>query len=297
MIRKRGIALLLILALTLTTVLSGCGEIDMTKDISRQFKTTVDEVMKEIPEPQANEPGSDWIIFAMLQTDMIRSKDYISAYYDSLRAQVKSTKGDVGDYPTDKIKLAMLAMAHNQTPRDVEGYNLIAEADNYDEIIEQGLNGPMFALIGSQYCKRRLKNEDKYVKYLLNHQDPAGGFSYEDRAVLDMTAMGITALSFYQGREGVYEAIEKGKKRIEAELENPTEEISCEAISQIIIAYSQLKIDVRKTDLLERLAEFRVGNVFAHKPGGEFNPMATEQACLALASVVKYTKGEKIYEK
>lgn len=297
MIKKRSIAGLLALIMVFTTCLTGCGDVDMTKDVSGQFKTTVDKVIKEIPAPQFGQPGTDWIVFGMLQTDLIRSKDYIMAYYDSAKAIVKSRDGQVGDYPTDKIKMAMLVRAYGMSASEFEGYNLISEADNYDEIIDQGLNAVMYAIIGAKFCKYKLKNEDKYVEYLLAHQDDEGGFSYEGGSVIDMTGMGLSALSFYQGRPGVNEAIDKAKARLESEIANPKEELTCEAISQAIIGYSQLKIDVRKTKLLELLSEFRIDNLFAHKRGGGYNPMATEQACLALASVVKYTKGGKIYEK
>lgn len=297
----RKTCFILLMLMVVSQIFSACSaEIDLAEKPEAQIEQTASYVLEKNAPIQANSAGNDWILFAMLQSGNKISKEYVSEYIDAVRALIKKNNGKAGEYATDSIKLSMVIHAAGENPEDVDGYNLIKVADDFRYVTEQGLNGPMYALIGARFCGYKLKNETRYINYLLSHQTKGGGFTYGEDAFIDMTAMGIAALSRYRDRPEVDRALKLCEKRLDQKLEavkDTEEEENCEALSQAIIAKTMLKRDMSKSGLIERLKKYKKGKAFAHVKSGEESDIATEQAMLALAAVAIRNRGGVLYEK
>jgi hypothetical protein len=77
-------------------------------------------------------------------------------------------------------------LAIGKNPSDVGGYNLLKPLGDYEAVIEQGINDPIFALLALDsgdyampVCKeaKTRASRDAYIVYILNQQHSDIGWS------------------------------------------------------------------------------------------------------------------------
>lgn len=250
--------------------------------------------------------SGSWMVFCLKESgsDAI-DEDQLTAYYDSLRGFVKSHKGVLSeDRYTTYERTSMAVKALGQDPTSVEGYDLMAPVDNYEGVCYQGINAEIYALISSHYTGYTLKNEEKYKKDILDAQTEDGGISFNgNEGDVDITAMAIQALSFYDDAE-TKAAVESACAFLSSQQQDDGSYGNCESTAQVIIALGTLKGDPAgaadfvkdgKT-LLDGLMLYRTDDGFTHKAGGDTDMMATQQAMLALIAAEKGAAGESVFE-
>lgn len=260
--------------------------------ISKVFTTN-------ITEPTINTTGGDWVVIALARGG-VEAEEYYNSYYKNAVATIKACGGVLSDRKYTEYARVTLAMtAIKKDASDIEGYNLVSKLLEYDNVIKQGINGSIFALIAldsGNYYSDNLDIRNKYLENILAKQHSDGGFGMGAESEVDVTSMALQALKKYKSREDVSACIDSALQYIQGANKYQTSEDT----SQVIIALSALGID-SKTDsrffaqgksAYDTLMEYSSGNGFEHIKGGGYDQMATEQGLLAMVAYERF-KNEK----
>lgn len=137
-------------------------------------------------------------------------------------------------------------MEHPTSNIGEKRFNLFSYINDYDKVILQGINGPIFALTAKVLCgDSDIETAQKYKEFILNHQNSDGSFGLsQNMPDTDITAMAISALSLCNDSQEIDNAINKAflylssiQKNDGSFTANPNEsEGNSESISQVIIA-------------------------------------------------------------
>ncbi|MEG2521355.1 MAG: prenyltransferase/squalene oxidase repeat-containing protein [Anaerovoracaceae bacterium] len=301
--RKTIVAIMLVVMLLIT----GCGAKNLEENLNNEIKDLGNIVLEKTPEATVSSVGGEWAVIGLSQSGVKVDENYYNVYLDNVRAKVKSTKGKIDGNFTDSARIILALTAIGKSPKNIEGYDLTKEIDNYGEAVDQGINGVAYGLIASNSCDTKLKNEEKYVDYLLNSQLKDGSFTFDEggqSGQIDVTAMVIQALSYYKDRPEINKAINKATKFLSGKQLKDGTMGSCEATCQTIIGLRSIGINPfeeetfikEKATLGNSLLEFKVKEGFAHKVGEEPSGMATEQSLLAMAALKKIEEKKGLYE-
>ena len=309
---KRIKQITLIMVLIAMLMLAACGEKTPSADIESVQNSVAESVYENAPEPITGSIGGEWSVIALARSDYGPGDEYYDKYYENLCKYVKDMKGDLsGSKFTEYARPSMALAAIGKNPEDVEGYDLMKPAADFNFVKKQGINGPVFALIAANMCgyKPVLIKEDEYIEYILSCEIEGGGFSLEGSKgspYIDITAMVVQALSFYIDNDEVKEAVDRAVDVMADMCQKSDGYDSSESISQTIIALTAAGIDPVTDDrfamngknLVDVFCEYKTdNNMFEHEKGEGGDTMATEQALCALDAVVLYKEGTLLYEK
>ena len=221
-----------------------------------------------------------------------------------------------------RVILAMTAIGADVT--DVGGYNLLEKLADYNKVIFQGVNGPVWALIALDSYGYDIPvvsgvavqtTREMLIDYLLDSQISDGGWNLTATALssdVDITAMALQALAPYcNANAEVQTAVDNAVAYLssvqnEAGGYSSWDTANSESIAQVVVALTALNIDVR-TDarfikegntMLDALMQFYVeGGGFKHIVSGSRDGMATEQAYYALAAYFRYVESKtRLYD-
>lgn len=269
----------------------------------------------------------DWtaMAFSMLGVD----EDY-EAYLSSLESYVTEHYKADGylhrSKSTEWHRIALTVMALGGNPEsfgdDANGnpINLIADGTyNFggDDIGAQGNNAYIYALITLDAKNFSVPENARYtreylISSLLANQEEDGGFGIMKGASdIDITAMALQSLAPYTADADVSAAVDKALDMLSAaQNEDGTftnwQSTSSESCAQVIIALCALGLDP-KTDerfvkneasVFDALMSFRLSDgSFSHSlDDKESDAIATEQAILALCSMIKAREGKRLYD-
>ena len=274
------------------------------------YKTTGDYI-SGLGTPGVGSIGGEWMTIGLARS----GRDVPSDYYDAVVDHVKANIDENGrlDYArsteNSRIILALTAIGKDVT--DVGGYNLLGGLDSMEFIENQGINGPIWALIAldsHDYPTSGDVTREKLVQTILNAALENGGWALTGTtADPDMTAMAMQALApYYDTDENVRAAVDKALDVLSA-AQLPTGGFASwgsensEACAQVIVALTALGIDPATDSrfvkngmtALDALASFYVdGGGFRHTASGELDGMATEQGYYALAAYYRFVNGQ-----
>lgn len=269
----------------------------------------------------------DWTAMAFTMLDI--DEDY-DAYLSALQTYVTEHYETDGylhrSKATEWHRIALTVMALGGNPEsfgtDANGnsVNLIADGTyNFggEDIGAQGNNAYIYALITLDAGNFTVPNSARYsreylINALLKNQEEDGGFGImKGKSDVDITAMAIQALAPYSGQSEVYTAIDKALSMLSAAQNDDGsftnwDNVSSESCSQVIIALCSLGLDP-KTDerfvknensVFVALMSFRLSDgSFSHNlDSKESDAIATEQAILALCSMIKARDGKRLYD-
>lgn len=300
---KKWVSMILVLVLLIGTV--GCGG-QKEVDIVQETEMTASWVLEATPEPVVGSIGGDWAVKGVLDSGLEddRIDSFKQSYIDDVNAQAKLTKGDIDEnYFTTYGRIAIGLAAAGEDSLDVQGYNLPKKLDNMEKILEQGVIGCSYALIGAKVSGYDLKNEEKYVDYLvdeINQQE-----LYDLEVWVDMLAMAVEALSYYSEDEEIRETIEKSLDGLARFQKEDGSYGNCESTAEVIIAATMAGVDL-KTDerfvkdgntLIDGLLMFKANDQYLHTVDGKGGntQMSTEKALLALVALKNFEHGSKLY--
>ena len=274
------------------------------------YKTTGDYI-SGLGTPGVGSIGGEWMTIGLARS----GRDVPSDYYDAVVDYVKANIDENGrlDYArsteNSRIILALTAIGKDVT--DVGGYNLLGGLDSMEFIENQGINGPIWALIAldsHDYPTSGDVTREKLVQTILDAALENGGWALTGTtADPDMTAMAMQALApYYDTDENVRAAVDKALDVLSA-AQLPTGGFASwgsensEACAQVIVALTALGIDPATDSrfvkngmtVLDALASFYVdGGGFRHTASGELDGMATEQGYYALAAYYRFVNGQ-----
>lgn len=280
-------------------------------DIAQRLSAQGDYLVKTVSQPAVGATGGEWAVLGLARAEHPVPEDYFTNYYANVEAYVQSCQGVLHNKKyTEYSRLVLALTALGKDPRDVAGYDLLAPLSDFEQVIWQGINGPIWALLAldsAQYPiaaappgKTQTTRED-LVQHILAKEASGGGWGMGDTAEVDITAMAIQALAPYYGQAAVHDAVERGLTFLSDKQDDQggfanVEEGSCESCAQVIIALTALGIDpmedprFQKNDrsVLDAMNDYAVDDGgFCHIPGTDVNGMATEQAFLALAAYIR----------
>lgn len=269
----------------------------------------------------------DWtaLAFSILDVD-----DDYDAYLSALESYVTecySTQGGLHrSKATEWHRIALTVAALGRDPEnfgtnsDGEPINLIADGTyNFsgNSLGAQGNNAYIFALLTLDSKSFSVPEDSLYTReYILNAlldaQEEDGGFGLiQGASDIDITAMTLQALAPYVGTADVDEAVSKALSML-SDLQNEDGSFSSynvpssESCSQIIIALCSLGIDPKEDErfikngnsVYDAFMSFKLSNGgFKHNSDSdEADAIATEQAMLALCSMIKMRDGKRLYD-
>jgi hypothetical protein len=248
---------------------------------------------------------SDWAALGLAKAGHTVPESYVI----SAKSAIKEWSNGGFTKVTDLERLAIALGAIGYDPQNFQGINPIGGIFEHPNMMKQGINGPIYALLVLSSGSYNLPtsnqwNKDNLLDAVLKQQNTDGGWSLAagGKSTVDITAMALTALSGFSSMDGIQSSVNKGVQWLTtAQLANGGFNDSgdnSESVAQVIIALSALKIDSTTfgksgKDALSHLLSFRQADGgFAHMQGLGTNGMASEQALLALVAYNSFSKGE-----
>lgn len=285
-------------------------------DISLELNNTLSYLYSAVPEPVVGSVGGEWAVLALARGGYLGADNpYYAQYYNRVVETLEASGGVLHSIKyTEYSRVIMALSSIGRDSINVGGYNLVERLADYDKVIWQGVNGPVYALIALDTMGYEIPpasgaatqaTRGMYLQRILDLEIDGGGWSVTGgSADVDMTAMTIQALSRYMDNAEAAAAVERGLSKL-SELQRDNGgyaswgSINAESCAQVVIALSSLNIDaandprfIKGRSALDALLDFYVeGGGFRHVMEGEVNQMATEQAAGALIAYSRFANG------
>ena len=279
-------------------------------NLSDMYNNTGAWLYNTVTDPIVGSVGGEWTILGLARSEYAVSDLYYTKYYSNVVIELEESGGVLSETKyTEYSRLIIALTSIGENVTDVSGYNLLEYLSNYDNIIKQGLNGPIFALIAldtAPYEIPKIKGvgtqttRDNLIGYILNEQLPDGGWAYSgDKADVDMTAMVLQALArYYDTNTDVKIAVDKALDVLSGMQKEDGGFLSwgsdnLESNAQVLTALCALGInpatDERFTKdgntVLTAMSDYYVaGGGFGHADASIQDLMATDQGYYALTA-------------
>ena len=272
-------------------------------------KETAAALIEELSSDEEVGPGYEWSIIAIAGSSLGDSPEARTVYQrfqENMRLQIKRTGGVLSeDRPTENAKAAIALHMIGIDPADVEGYDLLDQLEDEDAVKEQGINGPIWALIASAASGRTLDAEPSYLDELMQAQSEDGAVTYDGKTGdVDITAMAVQALAaFADENEDAAGAAAAARDWLAGQQKAEGDYGNAESTAQVILAIGCLGEDPAAaedfvkdgTSLLDGLMIYRTDGGFSHEKGEAVNTMATEQSLCALDAIRLAEEGRTLY--
>jgi len=304
-------------------------------EVQTQIKDTAAFMQKAVTDPVIASVGGDWTIFGLARSDVPVPDAYYAKYYANVEKILKEKSGKLHNVKYteyDRVILALTSMGRNID--DVAGYNLREPLADFDTLIKQGINGPIFALIAldSKHYEipivtgvKTQTTRELLVDYILNREISGGGWALGEKPDVsdaDVTSMAIQGLApYFETNSKVKAAVDRGvawlsKAQTADGGYTSWGSVNSESIAQVVVAVSSLGIDADRDarfikngkSPLDALLSFAApsGGFYHIKSGGQDNGgakpgeidlMATDQAMYALVAYDRYiNKQTRLYD-
>lgn len=263
----------------------------MTIPLATVMDNTKNYILATDTEP---DQGSQWYVIGLSRSGLTVPETYKNAFYNSIAALLKEkngvlTKTKYSDY--SKLILSMTAIGKDA--RNIEGYNLLSNLEDFDKVKYQGFNGPIWALIALNANPAyeiptvsgvsNQTTEAGLIDYLLKGEVSGGGWTlFGNTADVDMTAMTIQALAPYykkSGYENVTAAIDRALNWLSGvqmadggfyTLSDSGIVANSESTSQVITALSALGIDCMTDSRFVKAGKWPVNALLSYYKDGGF---------------------------
>lgn len=306
-VKKRVYAWILSLVMVLE-VLSGCQATGST--LPKYYEET-GKILMDSSELGVGSIHGEWKVIGLAKAGLLDADDKQS-YVDAATRYVTDI-GTAKLHPvksTDNSRLILGLTAVGADVTNVGGYNLLEGLANAEYIENQGLNGPIWALIAFDSGNYEIPpateadasvTREWLIQSIIEAQQTDGSWSLTGTAGdVDITAMAIQALAPYTEEGEVETAVNQALSYLSAQQNTDGSfsswgTVNSESCSQVIVALTSLQLDpvedVRfiknSRTVLDALDDFWVKDGFCHSADlPEADPMATEQAYYAMVSYV-----------
>ena len=281
------------------------------------YTTTGNYLATNVTDPTSASIGGDWAVLGLARAGYAVSADYYQTYYNNIAKLVKDADGVLSSNKYTEYSRTILGLtAAGYDPRDVEGYDLTAPLADFDKVVRQGINGPIWALIALDSGNYEIPTvaegktqttRENLVEYILSKQLSDGGWSLSSSAAasdVDVTAMAIQALApYYESNTDVRRAVDTALNRLSQQQDekggfSSSNAANSQSCAQVVVALTSLGIDPATDSRFVKNGVSVLGALCAYYvTGGGFrnvatdtaaNGMATEQGYYALVSYVRY---------
>lgn len=310
------------------------ASLEVTK-INNQIQKTAKFLLSSVTDPVLASVGGDWTVFGLARSGQQINQAYYNNYYGNVEQTLKDKAGKLHNIKYTEYDRVILALtAIGKDIKDVAGYDLRKPLADYETLIKQGINGPIFALIALDSNNYEIPivegvktqtTRELLIQFILDREISGGGWalgSDPTAADTDITAMAIQGLTpYYKTDAKVKSAVDRGLKWLANELQSDGAYTSwgaanSESIAQVIVALTGLGINPDKDtrfikhgeSIVDELLGYAASNGgFYHvksggadnggaKPG-EVDLMATDQAFYALVSYERFiTNKNRLYD-
>jgi hypothetical protein len=255
-------------------------------DIDTQLNNTLAYMATNTPAPNFGTGAGEWTVLALARAGYAVPEGYFEGYYSRIENLVSDASGILPSSSAKKTEYSRLVMALSAIGKDarqVGGYDLTAWLSSMSKVQQQGLNGPVFALIALNTNQYEIPDIDaaaavtgytgstadqatpeKLIDYILEKElktnalglnalgtdgKGLGGWALSSsNPDPDMTAMALQALAPYRSDPTIGAAISRGVEVLSA-LQNQNGgysswgSVNAESIAQVIVALTALGID------------------------------------------------------
>ncbi len=232
----------------------------------------------------------DWIAVSYART----GKALPASYYSSLRTEVTNLCAQAKPSVTELARMVIAGTSAGLNATNISNCNLIDKLVNHDNINQQGVNGPMFALIALDSGTYQVPNGAKQGRDTLINSVVAAINGPE--MATDYYGMALSALAPYKDRADVQTA---GQKAVNWLIQK-SDDSSSESIAQTIIGLASfglnptdLQFEKNGKSLIDRLLAFQNSDGgFRHelKASTSDKAFSTDQALRALIAYDLYTQ-------
>ena len=312
-------SLLLILTMALTMTLgggTGFAAAASQSKITEVFENCGDYIYETVTDPICGSTGGDWAMYGLAEAGYPMSDAYIAKYQKNVEEAVSNVSGNLSKRKyTDYSRLIVAYAALGLDPTDIAGYNMVEKLADFDSVVWQGVNGPIWALraldagryeIPAVKDIKNLTTRQKLIDCILGEQLDDGGWDLSgQQSDPDLTGMAMTALAPYRSQKKVKTALDKAVKWL-SEMQNSDGTFStwgsrtAESSAQVICGLTAVGINPNTDSRFKKNGKSVIDGLFSfydEKTGGfrhvniasaGYQPvvdqMATEQAYYALAA-------------
>lgn len=268
-------------------------------------------VQHSVPTPQVAAVGGEWAVIGLARSGCEVEEGYLSGYCDRLEETLVEKNGVLHERKYTEYARAVLAVsALGRDARDVGGWDLTLPLADYGQVLRQGLNGPIWALIALDSANYPMPVDPRtatqatrqmYVDEILARQLPGGGWSLSgaEPAQADLTAMALQALAPYRAQDTVVQAVDRALACLSALQDGQggyceRGVANAESCAQVVTALATLGIEQDDPRFVKNgssaldalLGYYTPGQGFSHSPE-DTGPslMASEQGLYALVAV------------
>ena len=301
--------------------------------LKKSVSKVVDEVQTYILKKDKNPTvGSEWFVLGLARNGLDLNNKYFKTYYNHFANYLEENKGKLTNTVkyTQYSKAILTVTAIGKDATNVAGYNLFEPLADFDMVVAQGMNGPIWALLALDSNPKYeipkvsgIKNRttrQKLIDYLVEGECKNGGWNLMgESGDSDLTGMALQALAPYYQKKG-YEKVTAAIDRALTYLSKiqlstggyATMDVeTSESCVQIITGLTSLGIDPEKDVrfvkggywTMENLLSYQISKSgFMHvKAGagnngggaaGEVNGMATEQGFYGMVSYLRLKNGK-----
>ena len=313
-----GFLILCILTLGITPVAFAADSTEtwlISADISDAISKTGKYLINTVADPVISSIGGEWAILGLARSGIDVPQSYYEKYYNNVLSELSAKKGNLSNVKyTEYSRLILALTAIGKDVTDVGGYNLLEKLADYNSVIKQGINGPIFALIAldsKDYAIPQVSGvtvqttRDMLIEYILSKEitdanGVKGGFALTGNTPdADITGMALQALAGYNNQPDVKAAIDRALKALtNMQLSDGGYE-SCgtknlESIAQVIVAKSALNINA-SSEASAMLKYCVSDGSIQHILAEGANQMATEQGFYALVAYDRYINGKNAF--
>ncbi|MDO4754134.1 MAG: S-layer homology domain-containing protein [Bacillota bacterium] len=293
--------------------------------IEELLNRTGDYILSTVKEPKVGSIGGEWAILGLARSGHAVPDSYWQSYRKTLEGVLKRSNGNLHERKYTEYSRVILALtAIGVNPQNISGYNLLLPLADYKKTIQQGINGPIWALLALDSGNYKIPvnpnaeiqaNRQMYIDKILSLQLPDGGWSLSGERMTgqkaisdpDITAMALQALAKYQDQPAVKDAVDRAlivlsdMQRVDGGYSADGRTTNLESTAQVLVAILELGLEpddsrfVKKGNtLLQHILTFyQKDGSFLHVHAGDgSNQMATEQGYYTLAAVWRARQGK-----
>lgn len=286
--------------------------------VSDLYGATGKYLSEKVSNPVIASIGGEWAVIGLSRSGYPVDNGYYGRYISNVINTLKEENGILHDKKYteySRVVLALTSIGYDVT--NVAGYNLLEPLADYDKVIWQGINGPIWALIAfdshgydipSAPEGKKQATRENLIDRILDLELAAGGWTLSgSKTDADMTGMAIQALApYYNSRADVKSAVDRGLEALSKMQNNEggfgswgtTNSESC---TQVIVALATMGIDMDADErfikngktVVDALMTYAVpGGGFGHESNAQVDGMATEQAYYALTAYYRLLGGK-----
>lgn len=323
--QNRFIKALIVLFLSFSIILGYIPQVFALKGeetnipLEKVINDTASLMYKDTPNPNVGSIGGEWTILSLVRSEYNIPQSYYDNYYNNVVKTLKECNGNLNNVKYTEYSRVILGLTSiGKDVKNVGGYNLLEKLADYEKVIKQGINGPIFALIAldaNNYDiptveKGKVQTtREKLIDFILEKEitdkdGNVGGWALGGNTPdPDITAMALQALAKYKDEEKIKSYIDRAINVL-SKIQLPTggygswNTANSESTAQVIVALTSLGINPAKDErfiksenkcTISAIMDFYVeGGGFKHVLDGPQNGMATDQAMYALVAYDRF---------